>query len=67
MPNYIQPNTGNPAPNPAVVVQPHQLASAGGNPMALTWPVPRHVEKLSDKDDPQGTGRAGKSGKGGPG
>ncbi len=55
MANYIQPGTANPAPNPAVTVQPHQPATAGGNPMALSWPIPRHVEKLSDKDDPQRT------------
>ena len=67
MPNYIQPNTANPPPNPLVTVQPHPLGHPSGNPLQLTWPIPRHVEKLSDKDDPQGTARAGKSGKGSPG
>jgi hypothetical protein len=64
--NYIQPGTastsgvtgvaaGNPAPNSAVTVQPHQPASANGNPLGLSWPLPRFIEPgLSVKDDPSG-------------
>ncbi len=54
MPNYIQPNSGNPTPNPAVTVQPHPLGHPTGNPLNLILPVPYYVEPgLSDKDDPQ--------------
>jgi hypothetical protein len=40
MPNYIQPNSGNPAPNPNVTVQPHQPGAVTGNPLSLTAPLP---------------------------
>jgi hypothetical protein len=63
--NYVQPDFRNPTPNPSVGIQPHN--SLTKNPMALSWPIPPFVEKLSDKDDPQGNIRAGRSGKGGPG
>jgi hypothetical protein len=64
MPNYIQPDYRIPTANPAVTVQPHVSGSPSGNPLNLVSPLPRHVEKLSDKDDPSGNVRAGKSGKG---
>jgi len=67
MPNYTQPDFRIPAPNPAVTVQPHQPGAASGNPLGLIWPLPGFVEKLNARDDPQGTIKAGKSGKGGPG
>jgi hypothetical protein len=59
---YIQPDFRNPV-TPGVTVQ----VEAKNNPMALVWPLPVYTEKLSAKDDPQGTIRAGKSGKAGPG
>lgn len=63
MPNYIQPNTGNPAVNPAVSVQPHQAAAVTGNPLKILTPIPRHVEPgVDNKLDPHGSIRAGKSG-----
>ena len=62
MANYIQPDFRTPTPTPLPTVQPHQAGAANGNPIALTWPIPRHVEKVSDKDDPQGSIRAGRSG-----
>lgn len=62
MPNYIQPNAANPAVNPAVTVQPHAAGATNGNPLQILAPIPRHVEKLSIKDDPHGTYLAGRSG-----
>jgi hypothetical protein len=68
--NYIQPGSaatsgvtgvpaGNPAPNPAVTVMPHVAGSASGNPLNLTWPLPRYIEPgISGKDDPSGKIRA---------
>jgi hypothetical protein len=44
MPNYIQPNTANPTPNPAVTVQPHQPGSSNGNPLNLNAPVAVYVQ-----------------------
>ena len=38
--NYVQPNSGNPAPNPAVTVQPIVANDPKGNPMNLAFPVP---------------------------
>jgi hypothetical protein len=63
-PNHQQAGTQNPVANPAITVQPHAASAPSGNPMALTSPLPIYTEKLSDKDDPAGTIRAGKSGKG---
>src|SRR5260370_28761393 len=59
MSNYVQPDFRIPQTDPRVGVQ----VENQGNPIALTWPIPRHVEKLSDKDDPPGTIRAGRSGR----
>jgi hypothetical protein len=62
MGNYVQPDFRIPsAPGVTVQVEGHN------NPMGVVWPLPRYVENLSDKDDPQHTARNGKSGKGGPG
>jgi hypothetical protein len=66
MGNYIQPSSastspatgvaaGNPAPNSAITVQPHQPGDAKANPLGLVWPIPRYIEAgLSAKDDPTG-------------
>jgi hypothetical protein len=64
--NYSQPNSAAPAPNPAVTIQPHPLGAASGHPLGLSSaPIPAYIQpNLSPKDDPQGTIRAGKSGKG---
>jgi hypothetical protein len=44
MSNYIQPNTGNPTPNPQVSVQPHQPGATSGNPLNLSAPVAVYVQ-----------------------
>jgi hypothetical protein len=66
MGNYIQPGSpstsgvsgneaANRAINPAVTVMPHQPGSVSGNPLNLSWPLPRFIEPgLSVKDDPSG-------------
>jgi hypothetical protein len=62
MANYQQPDFRIPV-TPGVEVRPHQLAAASGNPLGLAWPISVFAEKLSDKDDPHGTVRAGRSGR----
>jgi hypothetical protein len=44
MPNYIQPNTANPTPNPAVTVQPHQAGDVKGNPLSLASPLTPYIQ-----------------------
>ncbi len=67
MSNYIQPGSAstsgvmgvegqNRAINPAVTVMPHLAGAVSGNPMNLSWPLPRFIEPgLSLRDDPAGT------------
>jgi hypothetical protein len=62
--NYLQANSGSPAPQAQITVQPHQPGAANGNPLGLIWPLARYVDPVSVKDDPQGTVKASKSGKG---
>ena len=66
MANYVQPDYRIPSA-PGVTVQPHQAGATSGNPLSLSWPVPRYIDPVTVKDDPQGTIVAGKSGKGSPG
>lgn len=48
--NYVQPNTALPTVSSAVASY-----TVGSNVMSLTWPIPRYVDPVSAKDDPQGT------------
>ena len=66
MSNYIQPGSPqtsgvmgfegqNRSISLAVTVMPHQAGTISGNPMTLSWPLPKFVEPgLSAKDDPSG-------------
>jgi hypothetical protein len=49
---YVQPDYRISAPNSKVAGH-----SVGSNVLAITWPLPVFVEKLSDADDPHHTVR----------
>jgi hypothetical protein len=47
--NVVQPNTAAPPANPQVASTP-----VGRNVLAIVWPLPRYVDPVSSKDDPNG-------------
>ncbi len=64
MSNYVQPNVFNPVPNPLVGI-PGIIPVLHGEALGLpATPLTRYIENVSAKDDPQGTIKTGKSGKG---